>query len=336
MGCAASFQPDHGTLDGDISKGDSVETSAFMSNVWRQLPTAAEAKAKFIADETLQENDISAIKIELRALLDDPIAQHALGHFASAQMSAKGMGFSSYFMCWCDIQEFKMIPSESYRRSKALHIYHKYIKSSAVLSLKVLNDEQRRLYKEQIDASKEDEVSLKETFYNELQYQCFLQILENIFVPFKATPKYDELQSHLQKKYNRVKMSHFVFYDVIGEGGFGLVLHCKKKSTGKHYAMKLQTKCGLLRQYKNQPEKVYTERMAYASCQHPFIVNLDYAFQTDALAVLVLDLATGGDLSRCIKESPQMRLDEKSVPPPAADPVTAVAPMLLQSLLPYP
>jgi serine/threonine protein kinase len=29
-----------------------------------------------------------------------------------------------------------------------------------------------------------------------------------------------------------------------GEGGFGFVVHCRKKSTGKHYAMKLQTKKG--------------------------------------------------------------------------------------------
>ncbi len=29
------------------------------------------------------------------------------------------------------------------------------------------------------------------------------------------------------------------------------------------------------------------EKQAFASCQHPFIVNLDYAFQTDALAIMV-------------------------------------------------
>jgi hypothetical protein len=34
---------------------------------------------------------------------------------------------------------------------------------------------------------------------------------------------------------------------VTGEGGFGFVVHCRKKSTGKHYAMKLQTKRGALR-----------------------------------------------------------------------------------------
>ena len=33
-----------------------------------------------------------------------------------------------YLSCWIEIQEFKSIPVSVYRRSKALHIYHKYIK----------------------------------------------------------------------------------------------------------------------------------------------------------------------------------------------------------------
>ena len=35
------------------------------------------------------------------------------------------------------------------------------------------------------------------------------------------------------------------------------------------------------------------EKQAFASCHHPFIINLDYAFQTDSCAIFVLDLANG-------------------------------------------
>jgi hypothetical protein len=41
-----------------------------------------------------------------------------------------------------------------------------------------------------------------------------------------------------------LKLAKFTAMLFPGEGGFGFVVHCRKKSTGKHYAMKLQTKKG--------------------------------------------------------------------------------------------
>ena len=48
-------------------------------------------------------------------------------------------------MCWIDIQDFKSIPVESYRRSKALHIYHKYIKTNAILQIKDIPEADRAI-----------------------------------------------------------------------------------------------------------------------------------------------------------------------------------------------
>jgi len=54
------------------------------------------------------------------------------------------------FMCWIDIQDFKSIPVESYRRSKALHIYHKYIKTNAILQIQDIPEADRAIYKVRI------------------------------------------------------------------------------------------------------------------------------------------------------------------------------------------
>ena len=62
---------------------------------------------------------------------------------------------------------------------------------------------------------------------------------------------------------------------------------------GKHHAMKIQTKKGLLDCYSDDPTRVDFEKQAFAACHHPFIVSLDYAFQNEALAFIVLNLATG-------------------------------------------
>lgn len=64
-------------------------------------------------------------------------------------------------------------------------------------------------------------------------------------------------------------------------------------SNKKHYAMKIQTKLGLLDCYSDDMSRVDFEKQAFASCQHPFIINLDYAFQTDNLVIMALGLCTG-------------------------------------------
>jgi len=108
-------------------------------------------------------------------------------------------------------------------------------------------------------------------------------------------------------------VNDFDYYGKLGEGGFGFVVHCKKKSTGGHYAMKIQTKTGLLDCYHDEPQKVSLEKDAFASLQHPFIVNLHYAFQTPALVMMVLDLADCGDLNSCLNNSFNGRLSEDRV-----------------------
>jgi hypothetical protein len=56
---------------------------------------------------------------------------------------------------------------------------------------------------------------------------------------------------------------------------------------GEHYAMKIQSKVGLLRNYREDPSKAILEKTAYASCQHPFIVNMNYAFQVYAICYTI-------------------------------------------------
>ena len=60
--------------------------------------------------------------------------------------------------------------------------------------------------------------------------------------------------------------------------------------------MKIQTKTSMIRDRYYQLHKIDCEKNAFALLHHPFIVNMDYAFHTDSLAIMVLDLATGGDL----------------------------------------
>lgn len=208
------------------SNSHPVDKSASFHPSWKVLKSPEEAKEQFAKDGTLNPTDSDPGRLELRTMLDNPTAQNALGKFADKNHVVD-------FMCWIDIQEFKTIPTDNYRRSKALHIYHKYIDATAVLSIGGLADSERMLLKEQIDSSKLDSSILISSFYDKVQAVCFQQIHTNIYIPFKRTLEYSRLMKELQNMYNRVKLTDFEYYSRLGEGGFGFVVHCKKKSTGK-------------------------------------------------------------------------------------------------------
>ena len=84
--------------------------------------------------------------------------------------------------------------------------------------------------------------------------------------------------------------------------GYGFVVKCQKISTGKEYAMKVQLKNGILDSYADCCHRSVQEKEAVASIHHPFIVSMDYAFQTRTLAIMVMDLSTGR-LQVCSKDS---------------------------------
>jgi len=85
---------------------------------------------------------------------------------------------------------------------------------------------------------------------------------------------------------------------VLGEGGFGQVLEVVKRDCGKHYAMKVMHKDLMRKVFAGTwRHKIWLEKDLMASLNHPFLVNLSYAFQNPQFLVLVMDLVPGGDLS---------------------------------------
>lgn len=306
------------TRDVYVTGSDDVDDERSAKVQWKVLPSSGEYRKKFEEDGTLNKHSNQG-HLEFRTMLEEPVAQRAMGTYA-AQIQATEM-----FMCWVDIQEYKDIKSDSYRRSKALHVYHKYVKEDAVLFVGELEVSDRVKYKDDLDKSEGDPGVLTPSFYEKLQTRCFNAMFHHIYIPFKNTDEYSKLVTHLKKKYNNVRLSDFEYYGKLGEGGFGFVVHCMKKSTGKHYAMKVQTKRGLLDCFADDPWRADFEKQAFASCQHPFIVNLDYAFQTDSLAIMVLGLSTAGDLNKALVRSPEERLCEDRVRFYAAEIVLAIS-----------
>eukprot|EP01061_Rhynchopus_euleeides_P041550 TRINITY_DN7266_c0_g1_i1.p1 TRINITY_DN7266_c0_g1~~TRINITY_DN7266_c0_g1_i1.p1 ORF type:complete len:484 (+),score=189.07 TRINITY_DN7266_c0_g1_i1:101-1453(+) len=88
---------------------------------------------------------------------------------------------------------------------------------------------------------------------------------------------------------------------VVGKGSFGKVMQVRKKDTGEIFAMKSMYKEVILRE--NLVDHTNAEKNILGMINHPFIVNLHYAFQTADKLYLVLDFLSGGEvfyhLSQC-------------------------------------
>lgn len=92
-------------------------------------------------------------------------------------------------------------------------------------------------------------------------------------------------------------------YDIvsfIGKGRFAKVLKVVKKDTCEIYAMKILRK-RTVNEYQ-QEKHIKTERKIFA-LEHPYIVKLHYAFQTEHKLYMVLDFVGGGDLFHHLKKN---------------------------------
>ena len=74
-------------------------------------------------------------------------------------------------------------------------------------------------------------------------------------------------------------LDDFVMLKTVGRGSFGKVMMVRKKDDGRVYAMKALKKEQVLK--RRQYEHTVAERRILENLDHPFIVSLRFAFQTE-------------------------------------------------------
>lgn len=106
---------------------------------------------------------------------------------------------------------------------------------------------------------------------------------------------FDEEESTIFSKTKQiVTKDDFELLTVIGKGSFGKVMQVRKKDDGKIYAMKVLRKDTIIA--RKQVTHTKSEKNILMKIQHPFIVNLNYAFQTKDKLYMILDYINGGEL----------------------------------------
>jgi len=92
-----------------------------------------------------------------------------------------------------------------------------------------------------------------------------------------------------------VSVGDFKTIRVLGTGASCRVVQVRHKLTGKEYAVKVLSKRKLVTHDKKL-ERAIAEKRVLARLQHPFVVQMHWAFQTQGHLFLVLDYCSGGEL----------------------------------------
>jgi serine/threonine protein kinase len=91
-----------------------------------------------------------------------------------------------------------------------------------------------------------------------------------------------------------MSIEDFTLCKVVGKGSYGTVMLARKKDTGEVLAIKMLKKAYIKK--RKQEDHTKTERFILETINHPFIVNLKYAFQNKEKLYFCLEFCPGGEL----------------------------------------
>jgi serine/threonine protein kinase len=103
----------------------------------------------------------------------------------------------------------------------------------------------------------------------------------------------------INEEEEKISTKDFICLALLGRGSFGEVYLVQKINNKKKYAMKVLRKERIMGQ--NLSRYALAERNILSLSNHPFIVKLNYAFQSMTKLFLILEYCPGGDLAKHLR-----------------------------------
>jgi serine/threonine protein kinase len=100
----------------------------------------------------------------------------------------------------------------------------------------------------------------------------------------------------------------FELITLLGQGGVGVVWYARKKDTREVFAVKIIEKHQIMGT--SSVARVLAERDLMTMLDHPFVIDLSFAFQDDTRIFFVLEYLSGGDFFKLLHSLPEKRMPE--------------------------
>lgn len=211
------------------------------------------------------------------------------------------------FEFWMDVQDYRSEPEPAALIEMGERIYAHFIAPDGSMRLNCFEDGWRSDVKSQLASLKAsggadmDKVREARRMYDEAQKTAVRAIEAQCYSYFLSSEHFAYILELKAKEGLVPGLPDFKLIRVLGQGGFGQVLEVVKRDCGKHYAMKVMHKEMMRRCLGSSwRKKIWLEKDLMACLNHPFLVNLSYAFQNTEFLVLVMDLVPAGDLSEFV------------------------------------
>ena len=231
----------------------------------------------------------------------------------SAAREAYAMSLAM-FEFWMDVQDFRTEPDPEVLIEMGHRIYQHFIDVKGSMRLSCFGEGERAALKSALAAiNKDDTSSIKEgrKLFDDAQATAVRAIEQQCYSQFLASEHFSYILELKAKEGIVPGLPDFRLIRVLGQGGFGQVLEVVKRDCGKHYAMKVMHKEMMRRCLGSSwRKKIHLEKDLMASLNHPFLVNLSYAFQNTEFLVLVMDLVPAGDLSEFVLTKKRLTADQ--------------------------
>ena len=182
---------------------------------------------------------------------------------------------------------------------KNLQNISKQIQSTEQIFTKTNPNQKKRLLK--LDSSK----NVGDSYINHVHYSKIAALKGHmIFSNLGLINQSNIIPSKIRKKFlnttstsmEHISPSNFICLAQLGKGSFGEVYLVQKIDSSEKYAMKVLRKERIMGQ--NLLKYAFAERNVLSLSNHPFIVKLNYAFQSATKLYFVMEYCPNGDLAK--------------------------------------
>jgi len=189
---------------------------------WKEKLTTKSAREIYTLDGTIPRKCTAEV-LELRVHLSELILLKPLLRYA------QDFHDLNLFSCWADIMEFRNYPENFGPVVLALNICHHYLSlhGTRVLPAHVISEEMRAAILARMP--EEVDVDISKNTFDELLHLLLAAMYNDIFTPYKQTPAYVDSLQQMKSSYNNVTANDFIYLEELGRGGFGCVVHCRRK-----------------------------------------------------------------------------------------------------------